>query len=88
MVNNIDRAEWAAHALQRFSDSTSHGQIDEHSIGDLICDLGHYAEIELALPRTEILAIFSVGIGAWLAESGDPLGEPKCNKYVTINIED
>ena len=88
MVNNIDRADWAAKTLQRFADLTSLGRIDEDTICDLICDVGHYAEIELEISKAEILAILSVGIGAWLAESEDPLGEPAFNKRVIITLEE
>jgi hypothetical protein len=88
MVNNIDRADWAAETLQQFADLTSLGQIDEDTISDLICDLGHYAEIELKISKAEIIALFGVGIGAWLAESEDPLGEPTFNKRVIITVEE
>lgn len=88
MVNNIDRAEWAAESLQHFADLVSRGQIDEDTVCDLICDIGHYAELELKLPRQEILTIFANGIGAWLAESEFPLVEPTFNKRASIIVED
>jgi hypothetical protein len=88
MVNNIDRADWASETLQRFADLTSFGQIDEDTVSDLICDVGHYAEIELKISKAEIIALFGVGIGAWLAESEDPLGEPSFNKRVMITVEE
>jgi hypothetical protein len=49
MVNNIDRAIWAFDAIKTFADLTSNGNVDEDAVSDLICDIGHFAQIKLAL---------------------------------------
>jgi predicted lipoprotein len=87
MILNTDRADWAAKCLRTFADLTTNGHIDEDAIADLICDLGHYAELEMGLESQNVLRVFEVGIGAWLAESEHPYGDPDSNKLVTILIE-
>jgi hypothetical protein len=39
-----DRSEWAASALRTFSAKTGSG-LEEEGVGDLIADLGHYADL-------------------------------------------
>lgn len=88
MVNNIDRADWAREALQVFADRCMAGDLTEETLCDLICNIGHYAELELMLSRNEAIRVYSIGIGAWSAESKSPLDEPDNNDAVTILIND
>jgi hypothetical protein len=87
MVSNDDRAEWAQVALQAFADECMFGRVSEESVTDLICDLGHFAERELSLPKTDIIRIFATAIGAWIAESRHPDGEPWANDVVKITYK-
>jgi hypothetical protein len=86
MVDNSVRADWAGAALQAFADESMEGVISDEAVMDLICDLGHYAELVLRLPENEIIGLFRIGIGAWKAESEHQFGDPRDNKKVDIRI--
>ena len=86
MVDNSIRAVWAEAALQTFADECMGGEISDEAVMDLLCDLGHYAELVLRLPEDEIIGLFRIGIGAWKAESEHQLGDPHNNKKVDIHI--
>jgi hypothetical protein len=86
MVDNSVRADWAGAALQAFADKSMDGEISDEAVMDLVCDLGHYAELVLCLPESEIIRLFRIGIGAWKAESEHPIGDPYANKKVDIRI--
>ena len=86
MVDNSTRAEWAKLALQTFADECMSGEISEEAMMDLVCDLGHFAELVLRLREEEIIGLFRVGIGAWKAESEHPLGNPRDNKKIEIRV--
>lgn len=86
MVNNIDRAEWAGRALKQFADDTMGGYVCDETIADLVCDIGHFAEIELGLSNQLVLRLFEIGIGTWSAERNDYDGEPCSNDFVEIEI--
>ena len=88
MVDNSIRADWAGAALQAFAVESMNGVVSDEAVMDLICDLGHYAERVLRLSEDEIIRLFRIGIGAWKAESGHPIGDPQSNKMVEINILD
>lgn len=88
MVKNIDRAEWAELALRIFADITLGGDCGTDAVTDLVCDLGHYAQIELGLSKSQVVKLFEVGIGAWSAECSHPEEDPSFNAYVSILIED
>lgn len=88
MVDNSTRAKWAGLALQAFADECLEGEISDEAVMDLICDLGHYAELVLRLRENEIYGLFRVGIGAWKAESEHPLGNPRDNKQIEIHVLD
>ena len=50
MINKAEHIAWAAEAIAIFQ--TQCGTGDEHAIADLICDLGHLADVrgfEMAL---------------------------------------
>ncbi len=86
MVDNSVRTVWAEAALQTFANECMSGEISDEAVMDLICDLGHYAELVLRLPESEIIGLFRIGIGAWKAESEHRLGDPYDNKKVDIRI--
>ena len=85
MVNNLDRAAWAKAAIQTFADKCLSSKLSEDAVVDLVCDLGHFAELLLCARKRDVLKLFETGIGAWLAESNHPLDEPMDNEVVTIN---
>lgn len=84
MTNNIDRSEWAGRALQTFANECMSGVISDEAVTDLICDLGHFAELELGLPGDKVLKLYSIGIGAWSAETKHYNADPENNDHVTI----
>jgi hypothetical protein len=86
MVDNHDRAEWAGTALQAFSIECMDGRITEETVMDLICDIGHYMEINLNKSQHDVIDIYRIGLGAWKAESEDPDGEPWSNRVVEIHF--
>ena len=86
MVDNSTRADWAESALQTFADECMDGEVSDEAVMDLLCDLGHYAELVLRLPEDEIIGLFRIGIGAWKAESEHPLGNPRDNKKIEIRV--
>lgn len=86
MVNNIDRSEWAREAVQVFADRTMAGFVGSEAITDLVCDIGHFAEIELGYSQDQVLDLFRIGIGSWSAERSDPDEEPCDNDTVEILI--
>jgi len=88
MADNIDRSEWAGRALQAFADECMAGFVSDEAVTDLICDLGHFAELELGLPRDRVLRLYSIGIGAWSAETKHYGTDPQNNDRVTIILED
>lgn len=85
-MSNQDRAEWAGAALQNFADITMGGDLCENTLTDLICDIGHFAELVLGLEKTETMKLFEIGIGAWSAERDSLDGEPDSNDIVSISI--
>ena len=86
MVDNLTRAVWAKSALQTFVDECMDGKISDEAVMDLICDLGHFAELVLRLPEDEIIGLFRIGIGAWKAESEHRFGNPRDNKKIEIRV--
>ncbi len=87
MVNNSDRAEWAGEAVKVFADRTMAGYVGSEAITDLVCDIGHIAEIELGYSNDQVLDLFRVGIGAWSTERSDPKEDPCDNYIVEIVIQ-
>lgn len=86
MVNNCDRAQWAGNALKVFADEVMDGHISDDALCDLICDLGHFAELEMGFSGGEVLRLFEIAIGAWSAERDDLIEEPEVNHIVSIAI--
>jgi hypothetical protein len=76
MVGNTSRSSWAKKALKAFAKECMPGKITEETVSDLICDLGHFAERELALHRGAVLNLFERAIATWSAEAQHPDGEP------------
>ena len=62
MTDKGDHIVWAAEAVAVFQKHSRSG--DEHSIADLICDLGHLAD-DLGF---DFLSEIKRGIGHWYAE--------------------
>ena len=87
MVNNCDRAEWAGRALKVFADQTMGGHVSDEAICDLICDLGHFAELELGFSGKKVLKLYRTAIGAWSAEREDSVEDPLQNHIVNITID-
>ncbi len=67
---NGARAEWAAQVVAKFQELT--GVEDEYALGDLICDLGHFADRNPAFGR--IAKAVEFGLTSYLEET-DCLGE-------------
>jgi hypothetical protein len=88
MSMNEDRADWAEIAATVFAEIVSCGDISEETVTDLVCDLGHFAKLRLGFSKDEIIRLFEIGVGAWLAEDDHPEGEPFGNYYVTLVIDD
>lgn len=86
MVNNIDRAGWAQTALEAFASQCMPGPVCKETIIDLICDIGHFAELELKLRQEEVVQLYETGIGSWSAESRLPLGEPMNNDAIELCV--
>jgi hypothetical protein len=86
MVNNRDRADWAETALSAFAEACMPGPISEETVMDLICNLGHYAELILGQTPEQSLRNYSVGIGAWRAEAEHSEDDPMENYRVVIGI--
>ena len=84
LTANLDRAKWAAAALQAFADEVASGDTADVAtlLGDLLCDLGHFADSK----GLDYQAIVAKSLGTWKAEVADPLGvsDPP---YVQIRIE-
>lgn len=66
MTTNFERARWAEECVRTFTDATGVDTIED-AIGDLIANLGHYAD-EAGL---DFLRIAAVGIGHWHLELTD-----------------
>lgn len=86
MAMNEDRAEWGRIALQTFGDLTMGGELSEETIGDLVCDICHFAELELGLNKDRVVELIGFGIGAWSAERSAPDGDPENNDQVSITF--
>ena len=67
MSTNLKRAAWAKACISLFADMTG-TENDEQSIGDLICNLGHYAQRR----NLDFLQLVQTGIGHWHLEQIDP----------------
>lgn len=81
---NEQRADWIAKAVNVFAEEVMSGEISEDTISDFVCDIGHYARREFGLSKIDMLSLYEVGVGAWIAENDDPEGEPENNVYVKI----
>ncbi len=86
MATNEERATWAEQALQNFGDLTMGGELSKETITDLICDICHFAELNLGQDKDAVLKLVGAAIGAWSAERDAPDGEPIFNDSVLINI--
>ena len=77
-----DHTAWAAKAVEVYQRQCRTG--DDHAIADLICDLGHLAEV----CGLDFLSEVRRGVGHWYAErhahDGNPLGP---DASVTVIIE-
>ena len=62
MINKTSHIAWAAEAVAIFQKHCGTG--DEHAIADLICDLGHLADVR----GFDFLDEVKRGIGHWYAE--------------------
>ena len=62
MINKAGHIAWAAEAVAAFQKHCGTG--DEHAIADLICDLGHLADVR----GFDFLNEVKRGIGHWYAE--------------------
>jgi hypothetical protein len=62
MINKAGHIAWAAEAVAAFQKRCGTG--DEHAIADLICDLGHLADVR----GFDFLDELKRGIGHWYAE--------------------
>ena len=62
MINKAGDIAWAAEAVAAFQKHCGTG--DEHAIADLICDLGHLADVR----GFDFLNEVKRGIGHWYAE--------------------
>lgn len=67
MTTNVKRAAWARACLDLFADMTGAASTD-HAIGDLIANLGHYAQLK----QLNFLKLVQRGIGHWHLEQSDP----------------
>ena len=67
MTTNAKRAAWAEACISLFADMTGTDN-DADSIGDLICNLGHYAQRR----NLDFLKLLQTGIGHWHIEKTDP----------------
>lgn len=74
-------AETAAQTLTAYAEATCSLPIDEHTVADLICDLGHYCERH-GFPFIEVA---QRAIGHWSAELDDPHGMAAA-PHVSITI--
>jgi hypothetical protein len=87
MSMNEDRADWAEAAATVFAENVSFGNVSEETVTDLVCDLGHFAKLRLGLGKDEIVRLFEIGVGAWLAEDDHPDGDPCGNYCVTLTVD-
>ena len=62
MINKTSHIAWVAEAVAAFQKHCGTG--DEHAIADLICDLGHLADVR----SFDFLNEVKRGIGHWYAE--------------------
>lgn len=64
--DNLDRAEWAEHALSVFCEETGLDQEAERqsAVSDMLCNLGHYCDLH----DLDFLTVASWAIGVWDAE--------------------
>jgi hypothetical protein len=67
--SNLDRAVWAAHAIDTFRGDTGN-LCGEEAVHDLVFDLGHYCR----LYELDFLSLVANGISTWCAEEADPDG--------------
>ena len=67
MSTNEQRAMWAEACLTLFSEMTG-ADLPEDAMGDLIANLGHYAQCE----DVDFLKVLATGIGHWHLEQIDP----------------
>jgi len=81
MIKKAGHVDWAAEAVAAFQKHCGTG--DEHAIADLICDLGHLADVR----GFDFLDEVKRGIGHWHAEryasDSDHLG-PDAAVEITI----
>ena len=87
MSMNEQRADLAEAAFDVFAKLVSRCDVSDETIMDLICDLGHFAKINLGMQNTEIIRLFESGIGNWLSEDGHPDGDPFCVEFVKVRID-
>ncbi len=64
--DNSDRAEWAEHALKVFCDHTGLdlGVENHDAVSDLICNLGHYCDLQ----GLNFLNLIECAVSVWDAE--------------------
>lgn len=99
MSTNTERADWSGAAAEKYCEltrSANYGRINKEEVsevlGDLIGDLGHYAE-RMGLSREEYIECVSHGVGMWSAERRAPLieevgNEPGRNDLVEITVDE
>jgi len=78
MSTNKKRAAWAEACLDLFADQTG-TDTPEDSIGDLICNLGHYANRE----GLDFIQLVKNGLGHWHLEQID---EESLDQMPTVSI--
>lgn len=76
---NDDRSDWAACALRAYSAKTGSG-MDDEGVGDLIADLGHYADTN----KLDFVDVVRTALANWAVERRGP--ECKDRPQVTIQI--
>jgi len=81
MPDKADHIVWAADALLVFQQHS--GTRDEHSIADLLCDLGHLAEDR----GLDFLSEVKRGLWHWYAEHHAREDNPRPNATVEITIK-
>jgi hypothetical protein len=75
---NDDRSDWAASALRTFSARTGSG-LGEEGVGDLIADLGHYADLH----KIDFIDVVRTALANWAVERRGR----HCEDWPRITIE-
>lgn len=79
-----DRAEAFAAA---FANIVSYGDIWYKNVTGLVCDLGHFPKIRPIVGKQDVIHLFEIALGAWLAEDDHPEGERFDSYLVTLAFE-